>query len=920
MDKSAALKPEVVLQPHQARLAEEAEGQSIRKLLVHGLGSGKSLSSLAVAETGGKPYTVAAPASLRQNYRTEIEKHTDQQTPADVMSYNALAQGKPVDKLHTLIADESQRLRNPESKATQRFLDLADQAKQLVMLSGTPIVNQPSDLAVPISALTGNRMSPEEFDSRFVGTKKVKPSIFQRLMGVTPGEEPAVAHPDELKALLKGHVDYFAPDKSVVPVNHQDIETEMTTPQSRLYRAMWGELPWVMRWKMKHDFPMSREELAKMRSFMVGPRQVGLSTLPYLRNKDPLKAFGQSSKLQKAFELLQDKLKDDRTRALVFSNFIDAGLTPYSAALNRAGVQHGMFHGGLSDPERKRLVEDFNNGKTRVALLGPSGAEGLSFKGTQLIQLLDPHFHSTRGRQAEGRGLRFDSHMGLPEDLQNVTVQRFISKLPLGFKDKLLSSLGFDRSHNQHASDHYLQGMAANKDRTNQQFLDILKEVGSQHKQAEANFRKLDSTQSQLHAAKEHSDAHNWPAKHAILSQLITAKPHDWKIDSDTGGHVVGVSHKSGWRYHLPRHLVPAALTKSAEEEKSAGPIGSILKGVGNAAAKVPGAAVTAGKGLGGATLDLAAKVPGATKATGGWVADQSRYAAGMEPGQKFWSMGEGRIPTPIKATANFMTRPQYPVVEPYLQSKGLGFIPSGVRLAGTGGALAGLGVAAHSAYNYPRTMVRSIADDMHISPTDPEGKKTINEIEDRAQSNTPRLLWNLATDKSDLGKFNRHVIGEGFIPEQRTNAAWHRENHPWLWRGIDAARMGTPAGIMSILASRKFAEPQPDNMRSIAARRLPEYLPDLVKNYESNVNSPLAKVYGDIAGPAGANRMLRFSPYNMLGQSFDAAADEKGLTQNGPPVLRSYLSASKRVLPQQKDDTAPVSWWSDSTGYQNLP
>lgn len=478
-DKQAGLREDVQLQPHQQRAFDTASTGPVRKLLNWGLGSGKSLGSLAAAEAHGQPYTVVVPAALRPTYLSEHARFTDSATPAQVMSYSELARGKEVKYPDSLVFDEAHRLRSPGSAASQRAQDLANKARQVVMLSGTPLVNSPGDLAPLVSMLTGKQQSPEEFEQRYVGTQKVQPGFLDRLRGITPGEEPVIKHEDELRALLKGHVDYYSQDKPVVPVSREDVPVEMGPEQTQLYRAMWDQLPFYLRWKMQNQFPLSRSELLKLRSFLSGPRQVGLSTLPYLRDKDPDKAYQQSTKLQKAMSLLQEKLQDQRVKGLVFSNFIDAGLRPYASALQKAGIPHGLFHGGLNDRDRAKLVDDYNTGKIRVALLGPSGTEGLSFKGTQLIQQLDGHFHPVRPHQAVGRGLRFDSHHGLPEDLQNVHVQRFISRLPPSLVSRLLSTVGLSKAEPQPAVDDHLHSMAARKEQRNSKFLELLREVGT---------------------------------------------------------------------------------------------------------------------------------------------------------------------------------------------------------------------------------------------------------------------------------------------------------------------------------------------------------------------------------------------------------------------------------------------------------
>lgn len=481
--KLAALLPTVQLQPHQQQISDEASEAPIRKLLYHSLGSGKSLAAIAAAESQQKPYVAVVPAALRPHYISEIDKFTDRRTPSHVMSYTALAQGKqPSVEPHTAIFDEASHIINPQTAQAQKSLELSKRVKQLLLLSGTPIRNRPEDLASPMSMLTGQKISPSQFRQRYVTERSVSPGFIARLRGVPMGREEDINNAKELKALLKGHVDYYAPTNTTVPVKQENHAVEMGVEQSQIYRGMWEKLPWHIRWKMKNDFPMNSEELQRSVSFLTGPRQVSLSPYPYMREKDPVRAFHMSPKLMKAHEELTKHLQHPEKKALIFSNFIDAGLVPYSAKLTEQGIPNALFHGGLNDAQRRRLVEDFNSNKIRVALLGPSGSEGLSFRGTQLIQLLDPYWNQTRTNQQQGRGLRFDSHTGLPEDLKDVTVQQFSSKLPLGFKDRLLSRIGFDRSKHSRGADAYLAEMAARKQRLNQKFLDLLKEVGT-HKE-----------------------------------------------------------------------------------------------------------------------------------------------------------------------------------------------------------------------------------------------------------------------------------------------------------------------------------------------------------------------------------------------------------------------------------------------------
>lgn len=481
--KQADLLPSTSLRPHQQAIAATGEEPEARKLLYHALGSGKSLSSLAAAETAGEPYTAITPASLRPNYRKEQEKFTDQTLDSNLASYNAVARGT-VPPTPTMIFDEAQRMRNPESLTTQNAIGLARKAKHVYLNSATPIVNHPHDLTPLIEILTGKHFDPEEFDAKFIDERKISPGFFGFLQGVKPTTVPTMKNQGEFRKLLDGKVDYYAPEKPDVETKEEQYVDEMSPEQARLYRGFWDQLPWLMRWKLKHDFPLEREELTRLSSFLSGPRQVSLSTLPFMKGKaDPYRAFEQSPKLQRAVKLMTESLKDPETKGVAFSNFIDAGLSPYGAALDKAGIPYGMFHGGLNDAARKRVVDDYNAGKIRALLLGPSGGEGISLKGTRLLQLLDPHWNTARSEQAAGRGIRYDSHLHLPLEDRNVRVQRFTSRLPSTVWQRLwrtvLRKKEDDPRKFEPGVDTYLENLAKRKDELNQQFLDELRALGT---------------------------------------------------------------------------------------------------------------------------------------------------------------------------------------------------------------------------------------------------------------------------------------------------------------------------------------------------------------------------------------------------------------------------------------------------------
>lgn len=480
--KTAELLPDIQLQEHQQRVKDRVVGENPRLLVYHGLGSGKSLSAIAAAEAArkvhGGNYGVVVPASLRDNFRKEIKKFTTGASKPEVMSYTGLALGKQFqDAPETLIMDEAARLRNPNAASTRAAARAAQQAQRVMLLTGTPITNSPGDLAPLLSMLHGKTIEPKDFEQRYVGYEKVWPGFFNWLRGIKPGVRANIKRRDELKSMLEGRVDY-QPSKTPegVNVNEEIIRTPLSPEQQKIEKAIRTKIPPGFLWKLDREFPLSKDELARLNGFLTGLRQVGLSTQAFRADKDPLKAFEQSGKLTTALQNLRKTLDEDpRRKAIIYSNFIDAGIKPYAAALQREGIPSGVFHGGVPLKQRRQVLDDYNAGKLRALLLGPAAAEGISTKGTSLIQLLDPHWNEARLQQAQGRGLRFDSHFGLPEELKNVAVQRYLNKSEEpGVLAKWLAGKKRHRT-----ADEVLERLTAEKEQLNSAFRELLKEVGS---------------------------------------------------------------------------------------------------------------------------------------------------------------------------------------------------------------------------------------------------------------------------------------------------------------------------------------------------------------------------------------------------------------------------------------------------------
>jgi superfamily II DNA/RNA helicase len=176
--------------------------------------------------------------------------------------------------------------------------------------------------------------------------------------------------------------------------------------------------------------------------------------------------------LQEAVKRLHDHRKaDPNFRGVVYSNYVQAGLTPYSRLLSNKGIDHNVFTGSVSRKEKNRMIEEYNTGKTPVLLVSSSGTEGLDLKGTKLMQVMEPHFNNSKIHQVIGRGIRYKSHAHLPKNERTVKVQRFYTTEP---QSALRKFVGVNAPK---ATEEWLQDRADEKDLITDQLKAVMREA-----------------------------------------------------------------------------------------------------------------------------------------------------------------------------------------------------------------------------------------------------------------------------------------------------------------------------------------------------------------------------------------------------------------------------------------------------------
>jgi SNF2 family DNA or RNA helicase len=433
------------LRPNQIDALEHLEKEK-GVVLHHSLGSGKTKTFLKAVEhyqneNPKKRALVIAPASLVTNVDKELLKHKINldKNRLDVMSYE-----KAVNEAHNLrkndysivVADEAHRLRNTNTKRTKELRDIISGADRRLLATATGNYNKLSDISALVNIAANDNVLPEDskkMEERYTKDEIVKPGFKERLLGAKPEAVKTLDRRKELKEALQRYVSYYDSKDDPEAKDHfpskteKNVDVEMSPEQLKYYKFTEGKIPFLLRMKIRHNLPLDKKEKSSLNAFSTGVRQVS-------NGYKHLKADGKgeySPKIQKAVASLQDGLKTDKNfKALVYSNYLDAGLKDYSKRLQELKIDHAIYDGSLSRKEKDELVKQYNSGKKKILLISSSGSEGLDSKGTKRVQILEPHFNKSKINQVVGRAVRFGSHDHLPKEERKVEVEHFHSVHP----------------------------------------------------------------------------------------------------------------------------------------------------------------------------------------------------------------------------------------------------------------------------------------------------------------------------------------------------------------------------------------------------------------------------------------------------------------------------------------------------------
>lgn len=449
------------LQEHQKRVLNKLD-KTNELLVYHGTGAGKTLTALSAAEKYKKPLTVIGPASLRTNFDKEKAKHKIK-ADVDTYTYNK----PPIQPKGILVFDEAHKVGRAGTQRSQ-YPDYI-KGDKTIFATATPLRNSPDEL-IPIMRGLGIKINkdPAQFNEKYIQQIKQNPGFFARIFkGVEPGITYKAKNLDILKKQLKGKVDYYKPkDSADYPkAKEYDIKVEMTKEQEAAYDMASKRHPSLM-YKVRKGIAPSKAESNNMNAFLTATRQISNAPLGFNLSS----SLADAPKINRAVKEIEKRYATDKNyKGVTYSAYIEHGVNPLEHLLKKKGIPHAKFTGDTKRSDREQAVKDYNAGKIKHLLISGAGGEGLDLKGTKLMQILEPHWNRPVVDQVRGRAVRFKSHAHLPEAEREVEVQNFIATP----REK-----GFIFKNRPMGTDEYLQMLSKNKKDLNDQFLNMLKEVG----------------------------------------------------------------------------------------------------------------------------------------------------------------------------------------------------------------------------------------------------------------------------------------------------------------------------------------------------------------------------------------------------------------------------------------------------------
>ena len=384
----------------------EHQKEAIQKLvenkkfiLADDMGLGKTTSTIIAAlEANSKKVLIICPATLKINWKREIENYSDKSiyiaegknfsTDADfvIINYDIIKNFHDPKKkddseilkanFDLVIVDEAHYIKNGQAQRTKLINDLVKTVDRLWLLTGTPMTSRPMDyfnlLSLVDSPVSRNWMA---YAIRYcqgyqfnVGGRKI-----WNITGASNLEELRERTAGTILRRLKENV-LDLPDKIITPV--------YLRLKSKNYEEVMGE---YYDWYDKN--PDESKSLTVQFSKLTKVRQIIAD-----------------EKISQTIEIAENIIEQDK-KVIIFCNFTDS----LNKIIEHFGKSAVKLDGSMSKPERQRSVDEFqDNPKVKVFVGNIKAAGvGITLTSAEAVIMNDLSFLPSDHAQAEDRAYRY---------------------------------------------------------------------------------------------------------------------------------------------------------------------------------------------------------------------------------------------------------------------------------------------------------------------------------------------------------------------------------------------------------------------------------------------------------------------------------------------------------------------------------
>ena len=475
MKKLKQFEIKIKFKPHQQRVIDYVKNKNPKGILLyHGLGSGKTITSLGIAELYKKPVVCIVPASVRPQWKLEIKKVGVWKRKYIIFSYQTFVKQitrKSVLNDAIVIIDEAHRIRN-DNPTTRHIQKMTQNAHKIILLTGTPMVNHPvdfSNLANTIKRRAVLETIQTTFDHKY--NIKRNENKNKNKQNENKNKLDLESYASKVSCITSYHfpkLSSFYPKRT-----NERLTVKMSQKQNNDYQKALQLLNENDRIKLEKGEEINSDK-GKFHEFLTKARKISNVSVSDKKESTP------------KLEAILRFVKKGPKPVVIYSSFLFCGIKPMARLLEKHNIKYKKFTGSLNDSGKKKVVMSYNNGEIDVLLLSSSGSEGLDLKGTRQIHIMEPHWNMAKTNQVIGRGIRYKSHTHLPVSKQLVNVYFWLS-IPISF-----SKTDKNKKNKKKGADQYIYQINDNKSKLIENFAKVLMKtsIESEICQLKPQFRK----------------------------------------------------------------------------------------------------------------------------------------------------------------------------------------------------------------------------------------------------------------------------------------------------------------------------------------------------------------------------------------------------------------------------------------------